>query len=123
MRYMLTRGKIVSNINNAVPRFLCVKKVDKFLKFFLFIKGMPAAKNKPNALKLNIWGSVNRFLSIDSFIIMLAIAKNIPPITRLDIAVLSIDFKFFSHLTDANIEEIKINTIPIYLSKVMFSFK
>ena len=54
MRYMLTRGKIVSNTNNAVPRFLCVKKVDKFLKFFLFIKGIPAAKNKPNALKLNI---------------------------------------------------------------------
>ena len=50
MRYMLTRGKIVSNTNNAVPRFLCVKKVDKFLKFFLFIKGMPAAKNKPNVV-------------------------------------------------------------------------
>ena len=54
MRYMLTRGKIVSNINKAAPRLLCVKKVDKFLKFFLFMKGMPAAKNKPNALKLNI---------------------------------------------------------------------
>jgi len=42
---------------------------------------------------------------------MLAIAKNMPPITRLDIAVLSIDFIFFSHLTEANIEEIKINLI------------
>ena len=51
---MLRRGKIVSNINKADPLFLCTKKVDRFLKFFLFINGNPAAKNRPNALKLKI---------------------------------------------------------------------
>ena len=46
---MLTRGKIVSNTNNAVPRFLCVKKVDKFLKsmnHFLNKEGIAIIKIK-----------------------------------------------------------------------------
>ena len=54
---------------------------------------------------------------------MLAIAKNIPPIIKLENVVLSMDLIFLSHLIDANIEEKKINIIPIYLSKVRFSFK
>ena len=120
---MLRSGKIVSNINKAAPRFLCTKKVDRFLKFFLLINGIPAEKNRPNALKLKIWVSVNKFLSIDSLIIMLAIAKNIPPIIKLEIAVLSMALIFLSHLIDANIEEKKIIIIPIYLSKLRFSFK